>query len=256
MANKNIIAAIIQARIGSTRLPGKVLSDIEGKPLIWHIIERLKKAKKINKIILATTERKEDKKLISIAKGSAIDFYAGNEKDVLDRFYQAAKENRVNVIVRITSDDPFKDPKIIDKFLGYFLKNKPDYLSNTIKPTYPEGLDIEIFTLKTAEKAWREAKKISEREHVTPYIWKNPQKFKIKNLTYKKDFSNLRWRIDYPEDLEFAREIYKRIYSKKKIFLMGDILKLLGKEPALEKINQGIKRNAGYLKSLREDKKI
>lgn len=248
-----MIAAIIQARVSSTRMPGKVLSKIEGKPLLWHIIERVKKAKKIKKVILATTNRKEDKKLIAIAKEQSIDFYAGSENDVLDRFYQAAKKNHADIIVRITSDDPFKDPKIIDSFIRYFLNNKIDYLSNTIKPTYPEGLDVEIFNFKALEKTWKEAEKMSEREHVTPYIWKNPKKFKIKNLLYKKNLSYLRWTIDYPKDLKFAKEIYKRIYHKKKIFLMEDILKILDKEPKLKKINQGIPRNAGYLKSLKND---
>lgn len=248
-----MITAIIQARMGSTRLPSKVIKKIEGRPLLWHIIERIKHAKSINEIIVATTTNKEDEKIIKIAKKSGVKTFSGSENDVLDRFYRAAKKFNSDIIVRITPDDPFKDPKIIDEFVNYFLKNNLDYVSNTIKPTYPEGLDIEIFSFKALEKAWLEAKLASEREHVTPYIWKNPKKFKIKNLSYKEDLSNLRWTIDYLEDLKFAREVYKRLYPVQKIFLMEDILKLFKKEPELQKINQGIRRNEGYIKSLIND---
>lgn len=253
-----MIAAIIQARMSSTRLPGKVLTDIEGKPLLWHIIERLEKAKKIDTIIVATTDKKSDKKVIDVAKKAGVKTFAGSENDVLDRYYKAAKKFGSKVIVRITSDDPFKDPKIIDKLVGVFLKSKGkfDYISNTIIPTYPEGLDIEIFSFKALEKAWRESKKLFEREHITPYIWRHPEKFNLKNISLKKDLSYLRWTIDYPQDLQFAREIYKRLYAKKPIFLMKDILDVLEKEPYLQKINQGIVRNEGLLKSLSKEKTI
>lgn len=250
-----MIAAIIQVRMGSTRLPGKTLAKIEDKPLLWHIIERVKHAKKIDKIIIATTNLNEDKKIVAFAEKMGIVCFTGNENDVLDRFYQAAKKHGADIIVRITADDPFKDPNIIDDFLGYLKNNRQlDYVSNTIKPTYPEGLDIEVFSFATLQKAWKEAKKSFEREHVTPYIWQNPKKFSIKNMSFKKDFSHLRWTIDYPQDLQFAREIYKRLYAKKPIFLMQDILEVLEKEPELVKINQGIMRNEGLLKSLKKEK--
>ncbi len=251
-----MIAAIVQARIHSTRLPSKMLADIEGKPLLLHVIERVKKSKKVDVIVVATTKKKNDKKIIAITKKAGVQVFAGSENNVLDRFYHAAKKCNATVVVRITADDPFKDPKIIDELVGFFLDNngKFDYVSNTILPTYPEGLDTEVFSFNALEKAWKESKKSFEREHVTPYIWQNPQKFKIKNISLKKDISHLRWTIDHPQDLQFAREIYKRLYAIKPTFLMEDILGVLKKEPDLIKINQGIVRNEGYLKSLKEEK--
>lgn len=252
------IDAIFQVRMGSTRLPKKMFKKICGKPLLWHVIQRVKSSNLVNRIILATTHKKEDDRIVKFAKKMRLPYYQGNNKDVLDRIYKTAKKFRSDIIIRITPDDPFKDPKIIDSFIKYFLKHKDqlDYLSNTIKPTYPEGLDIEIFSFGALERAWQEAKKPSEREHVTPYIWKNPKKFRIKNLSYKKNLSKLRWTIDYLEDLKFAREVYRRLYPKKKIFLMEDILKILKKEPKLQSINQGITYHEGYLKSLKKDKLI
>lgn len=252
------IYAIFQVRMGATRLPGKMFKKILGRPLLWHVVQRVKSADLVDRIILATTRKKEDDQIVEFAEKEGIPFSRGSDEDVLDRFYKAAKKFAPDIIVRITPDDPFKDPKIIDNFIGYFLKHKDelDYLSNTIKPTYPEGIDIEIFTSKTLERTWREAKEPSEREHVTSYIWNNPKKFRIKNLSRKQNLSHLRWTIDYSADLKFTREIYKRLYSKKKIFLMDDILKLLKKEPELQKINQGIAYHEGYLKSLKQDKLI
>jgi spore coat polysaccharide biosynthesis protein SpsF (cytidylyltransferase family) len=251
------INAIFQVRMGATRLPKKMLKTILGKPLLWHVVQRVKKARSVDQIVLATTTNKEDNQIVKFAKKMKLSYYRGSTEDVLDRFYKAAKKFNSDIIIRITPDDPFKDPHIIDNFTKFFLKTQGlrlDYLSNTIRPTYPEGLDIEIFTFKALEKVWQEAKKPSEREHVTPYIWKNPKKFKIKNLSYKKNLSQLRWTIDYPEDLRFTREIYKRLYYKKKIFLMEDVLKLLTKEPKLTEINRGIIYHEGYLKSIKKDK--
>jgi spore coat polysaccharide biosynthesis protein SpsF (cytidylyltransferase family) len=249
------IAAIIQARTGSTRFKNKTFAELEGKPLLWHIINRIKKAKHIQDIIIATTTNKEDGKIEDFAKENNIKIYRGSENNVLDRFYQAAKKFNVNIIVRITADDPFKDPKVIDKAIEIFLKENYDYVSNTVKPTYPEGIDVEVFSFSSLKKAWNDAEKISEKEHVTPYIWKNPNIFKTYNFEYKEDLSNLRWTIDYKEDYEFAKEVYKRLYKKDKIFYMEEILELLKKEPELSKINQDIVRNEGYQKSLEEDKK-
>jgi len=250
-----MITAIIQARIGSSRLPGKMFAKIEEKPLLWHVIERVKNSKKIDKIILATTKSPKDKALLNIAKDCNIGTFAGDKENVLNRFYTAARKFKADIIVRITADDPFKDPQIIDKCISVFLKSKNiDYVSNTIEPTYPEGLDIEVFSFNALEKAWKEAKTNADKEHVTPYIWRNKQLFKVKNFCNNKNLSNLRWTIDYQKDLDFAREVYKNIYPGKKIFLMNDILNLLEKKPELSKINQGIIRNEGYLKSLKHGK--
>ncbi len=248
------IAALIQVRTGSTRLKDKTFVELEGKPLLWHIIDRVKKAKHIKEIVITTTSCKGDDRIEEFAKKDNIRIFRGSEDNVLDRFYQAAKKFNIDVIARVTADDPFKDPRVIDKAINIFLKEDYDYVSNTVKPTYPEGIDIEVFSFKALEKAWKEADKTSEKEHVTPYIWKNPNLFKTFNFEYKEDLSNLRWTIDYEEDYQFAKEVYKRLYKEGEIFYMEDILELLEKEPELAKINQGIVRNEGYEKSLREDK--
>lgn len=249
------VVAIIQARMGSSRLPGKTLADISGKPLIGHVIERTRASNTVDAIVLATTIEEIDKPLLDVAKIYGAMGYAGSPNDVLDRFYQAAVLSGAEVIVRVTADDPFKDPQVIDRVVNYLLDHEGlDYASNTIEPTYPEGLDIEVFTFKALQRAWNEAKLTSEREHVTPYIWKNPQKFNIFNVRYEHDLSALRWTLDYEEDLNFTREVYARLYHGQ-IFLMDEILELLTKQPALLEINQGKVRNAGYLLSLQQDAK-
>jgi spore coat polysaccharide biosynthesis protein SpsF (cytidylyltransferase family) len=254
-----VIAAIIQARTGSTRLPKKVLAKIEGKPMLWHIIERVKKAKNINEIIIATTNRKEDKKIIKIAKKSGVKSFAGSEEDVLDRYYKAAEKYNTDIIVRITGDCPFVDPEIIDKIVEFFKKNNFDYVSTghitkqKHELNYPAGLNTEVFSFSALKKAWKQALLPSEREHVTPYIWKNDKLFKIRTINSGQNFSHMRWTVDEKQDLKLIREVYKKLYSDQKIFLMQDILDLFKKEPYLMEINKGIKRDEGYLKSLKKD---
>jgi len=250
-----LVTAIVQARMGSTRLPGKVLLDIQGKPLLQHVIERVSQSKFIERIIIATTTDKKDEAIVKFAETRRLPYYRGSEDDVLDRFYQAAKQYRVTTIVRITPDDPFKDPAVIDRVIGCYMTNRDavDYVSNTIKPTYPEGLDIEVFSFQALETAWREARKPSEREHVTPYIWGHPELFRLVNIENEEDLSQLRWTLDTEADLQFARAIYARLYHGQ-VFLMKEILALLQREPQLVLINSGTARNAGYLKSLEQDK--
>lgn len=249
-----MIAAIIQVRTGSTRLPDKVLIDIAGKPLLEHVLDRVRLSRLIDKIIIATTTKERDRVILEIAQSWGIESYAGSEEDVLDRFYQAAKMYRVDTIVRISPDDPFNDPEVNDKVISYYLKNKDnlDYVSNTIKPTYPEGLDVEVFSFDALEKAWKEAKKPSEREHVTPYIRNHPEIFRLANVENSEDLSHLRCTLDYEEDLHFVREVYARLYHGQ-VFLIKDILALLHAEPELAQINQGITSYEGYLRSLERE---
>lgn len=246
------IIAIVQARIASTRLPGKVMTKISGKNMLWHVVKRVQHAKKIDDIVVATTSLKEDEKILKLTSEMGVKSYAGSEDDVLDRYYKAAKKYHADIIVRITGDCPVVDPHIVDKVVQYFLENRYDYVSNTIKPTYPDGLDVEVFSYNALEKAWKEAKLLSEREHVTPYIRK-PENFKIGNFKNDIDLSDMRWTVDGQKDLDFVREIYKNLYPKKQLFLMQDILKLLKEKPELMDINSGINRNEGYIKSLKED---
>ncbi len=246
--------AIVQVRTSSTRLPKKCLLKIFGRTVLEHIICRVKSAKSIDEIYIATTTDSSDDCLEEIAELCKVKLYRGSENDVLDRFYQVAKLAHADIICRITADDPFKDPIIIDQFMEKFLDASCDYVSNTLIPTYPEGIDIEIFSMQALEKAWREAKKNSEREHVTPYIWKNQQIFKVLNIKNEIDLSNLRWTLDNAIDWVFVQQVYDCLYEKTKIFLMKDILELIEKYPYLKEFNKNIVRNEGYLKSIEIEK--
>lgn len=251
-----MVAGIIQARMASTRLPGKALIEICGKPLLQHLVERIKQSKLVDKIIVATTEKPEDGNIEELSKALGVNVFRGSEKDVLDRFYKCAEKFSVDIVARITADDPFKDPFIIDRAIQILKSDRTlDYVSNALKPTYPEGLDIEVFKFEALEIAWNESNKVSEREHVTPYIYNNPNIFSLYNFENEINLSDLRWTLDTQADLEFTEEIYKRLYSPGKPFFMADILDLLRKEPWLKKINSGIERNAGYKKSISKESK-
>lgn len=246
-------AAIIQARVGSTRLPNKVLFDLEGKTVLEQVINRVSRSKLISDAIVAATILKRDLTIVNLCSGKGIKVYCGSENDVLDRYYQAARLFGVEHIVRITSDCPLIDPEIIDDVIKLHLKNKSDYTTNTLKGTFPDGEDVEVFTFKALRQAWQKAGLASEREHVTPYIRKHPEIFKLTNLEYPVNLSGKRWTLDETKDYKFIRLIYKKLYRKKRIFGMNDILCLLKAHPEYEKINRKIARNAGYLKSLKED---
>ena len=250
--NNKKATVIIQARTQSTRLPNKVLALINDNPLIWYIIERLKSCETIEQIILATSNREEDKKLIEIANDCKILSFVGDEKDVLSRFYQAALKFNADPIIRITGDCPLVDPYLLDKMLGFYLENGYDFVSNTIIPTYPDGLDIEIFSFKSLRKTFNEAKLKSEKEHVTPYIWKNPGIFQLYNYRNKEELSNYRWTVDEQLDLELIRQIYSN-FKPKIIFSFQDVIEMGKLNPQIFKINEKINRNEGYLKSIKEE---
>ena len=248
------ILGIIQARMSSIRLPSKVLLDLEGITVLEHVIERVKLAKMIDEVIVATTIKKEDLKIVEICNNIGIKSFCGSEKDVLDRYYQVTKLYKTKHIVRITADCPLIDPRVIDKVIKLHLKEKVDYTTNTLKETFPDGEDVEIFIFEALNKAWQNAKLLSEREHVTPYIRKHPKIFKLRNLECDKNLSNKRWTLDNPEDYEFIKVIYKNLYVKNHLFGIVEILEFLNKNPEIETINQQIKRNEGYLRSLKSDR--
>lgn len=247
------IVAIIQARCNSSRLKDKVLADLDGEPLIERVLKRIKPIKIISNIVVATSHSVSDDRLVEWCKSKEVDYFRGSELNVLERYYHCAKAHAADVIVRVTADDPFKDPLIICHAINLLKNNNYDYVSNTIEPTYPEGIDIEVFKFKSLEVAFKEALLVSEKEHVTPYIWKNSEKFSLFNFKYKENLSHLRWTIDYLEDLEFARAIYQKMRSKKKQFLMHDILNLLSTHPEISEIQKNVVRNEGYLYSKQED---
>ncbi len=248
--------AIIQARISSTRLPGKVLKKIEGKTILEHVINRVRAAKNLDEVIVATTVKKEDLEIVKLCANLGISIFCGSEDDVLDRYYQTARLLKANHIVRITADCPLIDPQVIDKVIELYFQKKADYASNTMIETFPDGLDTEVFSFKTLKIAWKNAKLFSEREHVTPYIRNNPNIFKIVNFKSNINSKNKRWTLDEPEDLEFIKIIYKNLYYEDSLFGMEKILDFLKKNPKVEKINKYIIRNEGYLKSLKKDKTV
>jgi len=241
-----MIAAIIQARTGSKRLPNKVFKQLCNKPLIWHIINRLKYSKKIDKIILATTLNPDDNILEVWADENNILCFRGSENDVLGRFYSTAQYFKVDTIVRITADDPFKDPEIIDLVIKFFEENNLDFAYNNNPPTFPEGLDTEVFSFDALEKAFFNSVDSFEREHVTQYFYRNPSTFRQACIMNNTDFSYLRWTIDTQQDWDMAEIIYNRLYKIKENFNMSDILELLNKEPQIAKINSSVTRSAMY----------
>jgi len=250
------IIAIIQARISSTRLPGKVLKKIEGKTVLEHVINRTKAAKNISDVVVATTVKKEDLEIVKLCASLGISVFCGSENDVLDRYYQTARLFKANHIVRITSDCPLIDPQVIEEVIELYFKEKADYATNTMPETFPDGVDTEVFSFNTLKIAWENAKLFSEREHVTPYIRKNPNIFKLVNLKCNFSLNNKRWTIDEPIDLKFIETIYKNLYSEDSLFEMRKILDFLKKNPKIEEINKNIIRNEGYLISLKKDKLI
>jgi spore coat polysaccharide biosynthesis protein SpsF len=232
---------IIQARMGSTRLPGKALMKIEDKPMLWHVINRLKYCKLVNEIVVATSVNKNDDLIEKYCKQNHIICSRGSEDDVLARYYEAAKKYEANIIVRITSDCPLIDPKIVDLVIQKHKEKSVDYTSNTLKRTFPRGLDVEVFDFNALEKAFIETKEPYQREHVTVYIYEHPELFKVYSVENNQDLSCLRLTVDEEKDLEFVGEVYKRLYSKK-IFFMEDILKVLDNEPSLVEINKEVKQ--------------
>jgi spore coat polysaccharide biosynthesis protein SpsF len=224
-------------------MPGKIFKTLAGKQMLWHVANRLSYAKMIDKIIIATTTLPKDDQVEQFCKVNGISFFRGSSNDVLSRYYEAAKIYNAEIVIRVTSDCPVIDPYIIDAMLTQFInEDHIDYLSNSIRRTFPRGLDAEIFTFSALEKTYNEAKLDYEHEHVTPYIYNNPDKFIIKNYANDTDFSFHRWTVDTEEDFKLIETIYNSLYKPGNIFLFKDILQLLERRPELTKLNQDIKQ--------------
>ncbi len=227
--------------MGSTRLPGKILKDILGEPMLLRLVNRVKSAKLLNNIIVATTTSAEDDVVVNLCNKNNIKVFRGDELDVLKRYYFAAKQFDSEVIVRLTGDNPLVDPNIIDLAVSEFLQTGKtesiDYLSTR---NYPYGLNVEVFSFTALEKTYNHGSAPHEREHVTPYIYNHPEIFSIKNYVNKTDLSFHRWTVDTQEDYDLIKEIYDALYHKKEIFLLEDILKLFDERPELLNINKFI----------------
>jgi len=251
MKIKNL--CIVQARAASTRLPGKVLMDLCGKTVLERVLERAAAARSVSEVVVATGIGAENLPIVKLCAAKGIRVFCGSEDDVLDRFYQLAKLVKPANIVRITADCPLMDPRVIDLVVGAHSRSGADYTTNTEPPTFPDGEDVEVFTISALGLAWKKASLASEREHVTPYIRKRPGIFMTHFVRNSADLSGKRWTLDNPEDFKFIAAVY-RAFKGRGMFGMDEILKMLAKRPALEKMNHGIKRNEGYMKSLRDDK--
>ena len=239
--------------MGSTRLPGKILKEIKGRALLSYVINRVRRSKKIDKIVIATTTLPEDDATADFCKKEKIDCYRGSVDDVLDRYHKAAKKYpEYDTIVRITGDCPLIDPEVIDEVSGLYEKDNFDYASNILKETYPDGMDTEVFSRGALEKSWQGAKLKSEREHVTLYIRNNPD-FKKGNLESKTDYSKFRFTVDNPEDFEVMRFI---IENTSVDFGYEGYVKFTLNHPEIMNKNMHIKRNEGLVKSLKDDKVV
>lgn len=248
-----MILAILQARMSSTRLPGKVLKPILGKPMLVRQLERVRRAGRIDRLIVATSTDPSDDPIEALCRDEGVEYYRGKLDDVLDRFYQAAAPLRPNHVVRLTGDCPLADPVIIDQVCEFYLEGGFDYATNALQPTFPDGLDIEICRFECLEQAWREAVLPSHREHVTPFIHKNPQRFRIGHFRGDADLSNLRWTVDEPDDFSLVTNIYEALYPVDPGFDTAAILTLLAKFPEWKTANTKHQRNEGGKKSLLAD---
>ena len=229
--------------MGSSRLPGKVLLPLADKPLLLRMYERVNLSKYAGDIVVAITEDENDDQLFKLCHQNNIKVFRGHSLDLLDRHYKAAKTFKADVVIKIPSDCPLIDPEIIDKVILYYINNKEnfDFVSNLHPPSYPDGNDVEVMSFETLENAWINAKKDFEREHTTPYIWENPDKFKIGNVVWETglDYSmNHRFTIDYKEDYQFIKRVYDELFEQNNRFGLKDILLLLEKKPEIKKINQ------------------
>ena len=241
--------AIVQARMGSSRLPGKSLADIEGHPMLWHVVERVRRAQLVHKVVVATSDKIADDPIAEFCEREGILCFRGSEDDVLDRFYQAAKEHSGEVLVRVTADCPLIDPSVIDRVVERYEGGSLDYVSNVMRCTYPDGLDAEVFSISALERAWREAQKLSEREHVTPYL--RSGKFRTANVESDLPVSGgqYRWTVDEPPDLEFVRRVYSA-FAGNGGFGFHDVFRLLKERPDVATAQATAISNEGYYRSL------
>jgi spore coat polysaccharide biosynthesis protein SpsF len=229
--------------MGSTRLPGKVMKDIGGETMLARVVGQARRAKLLHELVVATTINPTDEAIVDECQRLHVAVYRGNEDDVLDRYYQAATLHRGDTIVRITSDCPLIDPTVVDKVIGAFLAEAPDYASNVIERTYPLGLDTEVMSMSTLTRAWQGARQAYERVHVTPYIYENPELFRLLHVKAQADYSHHRWTVDMPEDLAFVRAVYRRL-GNDEYSSWEDVLDLLEKDPSLAQINSHIRQKA------------
>lgn len=240
MSGMNVVA-IIQARMGSTRLPGKVLLDLGGESMLARVVRRTSRASLVHRVVVATSTSSDDDAIEEQCRSLGVSCFRGSQEDVLERYYVAAAAYRADVVVRITADCPLIDPEIVDRVVEAFLDIEPDYASNTVCRTYPRGLDTEVMSMAALERAWREALIPYQRIHVTPYLYQNPEIFAVFPVIQREDLSSGRWTVDTPEDLELLRAIYGRL-GPGDAFSWRDVCRLLAQEPHLADLNGNVRQ--------------
>jgi spore coat polysaccharide biosynthesis protein SpsF len=239
--------AMVQARMGSARLPGKVLEPLAGRPALARIVERLRTAPGVDEVVVLTSEKPRDEAIVALCRREGVSCVRGSEHDVLDRFYKASRELRADQIVRVTADCPLVDPEVVGRLLALATDQPREEVYAAVATgaigrqagyrRYPDGLDAETFTAAMLDSAWREAEDPYEREHVTPFIWRRPERFRVAVLEAEKDMGDERWTIDYPADLELVRVLYERLQGGGQPWGFREVLALLAREPALRELN-------------------
>lgn len=235
---------IVQARMTSTRLPGKVLKTVLGKPLLDYQLERLRRVKLASRIVIATTTNDTDQPIVEWCERQGIDCFRGSEQDVLARYHGAAALYHADTIVRITSDCPLIDPAVIDRIIQHYLDHRSscDYASNCLERSYPRGMDVEVFSRRALDEAFAEAAESAEREHVTPFIYRHPERYRLANIAYRENQGRHRWTVDTPEDFELVEKILGALYPAKPSFTLEDVLDLLQRHPDWADINAHVEQ--------------
>jgi len=246
-----MIILIIQARLGSTRLPNKVLKEVNGVSLLKFQVERARQAKLVDKVIVATTSESRDVELVDYCKSNEIPVFIGSENDVLDRYYKCAKEYNADVIVRLTADCPLIDPEIIDQVIDLFLKNNVDFAANTVPPEtskFPDGSDVEVFSMAALDRAQNECNDPFFREHVTFYFWKEQNGFSSSQLDYHSDYSKYRFTVDYPEDFEVVKMIIDELNKKNQFGHVDQIVDIIESNKNIKEKNSKYYFGIGWKK--------
>ena len=238
------VTAILQGRLGSNRLPGKVLLPLQGKPVMQHVFERILYCQRIDRVIVATTDLEQDDPIVELFNSLDVQIFRGSSEDPTDRYYRAAQHFRVKHLVRIMADCPLVDPKIVDKVIDLYFNGDHDFCC--LAGEFPTGLDTTVYSFKALKKVWQETTRKSDREHISPYIMDNPDLFSIGRYKGIRGLYNHRWVMDHPQDYEFVTAVYKGVYCSDNPFNWRDVVKFLNTRPDVLKLNQGIPRDEGY----------
>jgi spore coat polysaccharide biosynthesis protein SpsF len=238
------VVAITQARMTSTRLPGKVMRQVLGKPLLHYHLERVRRAKRLDGLVVATTTNDVDEPIVALAGRLGLPVFRGSEHDVLARYFGAAQRYSADVVVRVTSDNPLIDPRIIDQTVGRYIELSPnvDYCSNRLPPSYPRGMDVEVLSFRSLAEAHREAVEPDDREHVTLFVWRQDKRYRVANVPYHSDQSRHRWTVDTPEDFELIRRILEAVVPSKADFTLEDCLDVIADHPEWPELNRHVEQ--------------